>query len=852
MERFIRNLGRHFILTFILFWLASSAQSAPSAEVQKGLSWLEAQVQANGNLTNESTSLATPLQNRTEALLALKLLSTVPAPLADAVSAETEDNTEYLARRAVAMSMTGQNADAVIALLAARQNADGGFAGIPDHESAPLDTAVALLAFKATGYKASTVIANALGFLNQSANTNGGFGLSTTNGSSLYVTSYVLQALQAYSQSYALSQPITRAKQWLLSMQQSGGYADTLDNAMAILALAEITSDTGSYSGAVSALTASQQADGSWNSDPYLTALALRALFKASEGPAVPTAGQIAGTVIDAALQTGLRDVQIQLLEAPALTSVSSLDGKFILDNVAPGTYTVQISKIGYGMVNVGNVTVTIGSLYNLGTIALSPATNTATLSGRISDDTGAPVVGAAIVVTIVNGADTTATSNAAGDYQLTGLPLGSAAITVSKSGYDTAAANVQLAAGALFTFSPSLYPANTTPTTVELQTRVLDTINNPIAGAKMTVGSKTATSDADGKLILTGLSAGAFSATLEASGFTDVTLNGALIAGVNNIGDVQLAELATTSTLSGQVTDTASQKTIGGAVVLMQGTGMKSVTDTNGHYTLSGLSDTEVTLYVSAPGYFGRNVNATLGQAGHYRLDIALDKAVATGISISSVTTNASDYEPYSEVEAVATLSSTTPQAVDVTVRALVLDPTGNIVQEIQARPGLGAVNPPDLPITVPANGETAVPIDWYVLSALPGTYTLVVRASDLSGKVLVENSTAFTVLAATRIGGGITLDPPIAQASGEQPVHITADIVNAGNQTIKAGTVQVAVTLENPDTSGSAVQKTSLKTFMEGAPLSEPHGGAFDAAGNLYVANASERKIMKIAPDG
>jgi hypothetical protein len=422
----------------------------------------------------------------------------------------------------------------------------------------------------------------------------------------------------------------------------------------------------------------------------------------------------------------------------------------------------------------------------------------------------------------------------------------------VSKPDYDTATANVQLAAGALFTFSPSLYPANTTPTTVELRVRVLDTANYPIAGAKLTVGTQTAASDADGKLILTGLSAGAFSATLEASGFTDVTLNGALIAGVNNIGDVHLAELATTSTLSGQVTDTASQKTIGGAVVLMQGSNIKSVTDTNGHYTLSSLSDTEVTLYVSAPGYFGRNVNATLGQAGHYTLDIALDKAVASGISITSVTTNASDYEPYSKVEAVATLSSATLQDVDVTVRALVIDSSGNIVQEIQANPGLGAANPPDLPITVPANGSTAVPIGWHVLSAPPGAYTLVVRASDLSGRILVENSVAITVLAATRIGGGITLDPPIAQASGEQPVHITADIVNAGNQTIKAGTVQVAVTLENPDTSGPAVQKASLKAFMEGAPLNSPHGGVFDAAGHLYVANASERKIMKIAPDG
>jgi sugar lactone lactonase YvrE len=851
VERFIRSLVQSCTLTFVLFCFAAPVQSALSTEVQKGLSWLETQVQANGTLANEPASPATPLQNRAEALFTLKLLATIPASLTDTVLANGEDSTEYLARRAIAATMTGQNADAVIALLEARQNADGGFAGIPGHESAVLDTAMTLLAFKSAGYTSSTTITNALGFLDQSANPDGGFGLSAKNGSSLYVTSYALQALQAYSQSYALSQPIARARQWLLSMQQSGAYADTLDNAMAVLALADITPDAGSYSGAVSALAASQQADGSWHSDPYLTSLALRALFKASQGPAVPTAGQIAGTVIDAALQTGLGDVQIQLLEAPALTSVSSPDGKFTLDNVMPGTYTVQIGKAGYGMVNVGNVTVSAGSLYNLGTIALSPAANTATLSGRISDDTGAPVVGAAIVVT-VNGTDTTATSNAAGDYQLTGLPLGSAAITVSKSGYDTATANVQLTAGALFTFSPSLYPANTTPTTVELRVRVLDTANYPIAGAKLTVGSQTAASDADGRLILTGLSAGVFSATLEASGFTNVTLNGALIAGINNIGDVHLAELATTSTLSGQVTDTASQKTIGGAVVLMQGSSIQSVTDTDGHYTLSGLSDTEVTLYVSAPGYFGRNVNATLSPAGHYRLDIALDKAVSTGISISSVTTNASDYEPYSEVEAVATLSSTTSQDVDITLRALVLDPTGNIVQEIQANPGLGAVNPPDLPITVPANGETAVPIDWQVLSALPGTYTLVVRASDLSGKILVENSAAVMVLAATRIGGGITLDPPIAQASGEQPVHITADIVNAGNQTIKAGTVQVAVTLENPDTSGPAVQKTSLKTFLEGAPLSEPHGGAFDAAGNLYVANASERKIMKIAPDG
>ena len=147
----------------LLLLIVSLAGAEPPPEVARGLAWLASQVQPDGSLAGENSSIATPLQASAEALHTLQMLATVPAALTDALATDTEDNTEYLARRAITLRLAGRDVTDLISALTARQNDDGGFGGLPGHESNPLDTAWVLLALDAANSASGFAVPAALG-----------------------------------------------------------------------------------------------------------------------------------------------------------------------------------------------------------------------------------------------------------------------------------------------------------------------------------------------------------------------------------------------------------------------------------------------------------------------------------------------------------------------------------------------------------------------------------------------------------------------------------------------------------------------------------------------------------------
>lgn len=92
----LRQIAGYALLAFgFAFFNAAHAQLSP--EVQKGLSWLQAQVQANGSLVAETASLATAHQNRSETQTALKLLATPSTVLSNSLNGEQVNSTEDIA-----------------------------------------------------------------------------------------------------------------------------------------------------------------------------------------------------------------------------------------------------------------------------------------------------------------------------------------------------------------------------------------------------------------------------------------------------------------------------------------------------------------------------------------------------------------------------------------------------------------------------------------------------------------------------------------------------------------------------------------------------------------------------------
>jgi prenyltransferase beta subunit len=194
-----------------------------------------------------------------------------------------------IAQKLQILSKAGSDITQVIATLLESRNPDSGFGGAKGYPvSNNLDTALALQAFKAANYSDTTLLGQSLNYLISNQNTDGGWGFTSGDVSNTYVTSLVLRVLSTNSTVFFINQnTITQASAFLLAHQNTdGGFGNSpstiYDTALSLMSLIE--SGQGSaqaIQSGINYLTSSQLADGSWNDDPYSTALALQALAEA-------------------------------------------------------------------------------------------------------------------------------------------------------------------------------------------------------------------------------------------------------------------------------------------------------------------------------------------------------------------------------------------------------------------------------------------------------------------------------------------------------------------------------------------------------------------------------------------
>jgi len=214
-----------------LLSLAAMAQAqTPDQANSRGLAWLQTEVQPDGSLAHETSSVATPIQARAEALTALAQLATAPPTLVSQVSAGDATNIDYAARRVTALRAAGQDTAAAMVTLAAAQNTDGGWGLAPGYASDALDTALALTALQGSPSLQAGKIATAADFLVQNANADGGWG--PADASSHYVTASVLVAAQGFGSAGGMGDVSDGALAWLVAAQTAGSYTDVQRNAL--------------------------------------------------------------------------------------------------------------------------------------------------------------------------------------------------------------------------------------------------------------------------------------------------------------------------------------------------------------------------------------------------------------------------------------------------------------------------------------------------------------------------------------------------------------------------------------------------------------------------------------------
>jgi N-acetylneuraminic acid mutarotase len=148
----------------------------------------------------------------------------------------------------------------------------------------------------------------------------------------------------------------------------------------------------------------------------------------------------------------------------------------------------------------------------------------TATVSGVVTAATGGVIEGASVQIGTV-----TATTGADGRFELEDLPVGSATIVTSASGFDPLSESVNLVAGT------NTHDVVLTPTpTATVSGAVTAATGAVIEGASVKIGSVTGTTGADGRFELDDLPVGNATITTSAPDFVPRSESVNLIAGTN------------------------------------------------------------------------------------------------------------------------------------------------------------------------------------------------------------------------------------------------------------------------------------------------------------------------------
>ncbi len=837
-------------LAILLVWAGPAlAQQASEEAARRGAQWLRAQVQADGSLQSENVSVATPEVQRAEALHAISLVGSDPAPpaLITAVAENLSVEIEHVARALPALARANAPFSQLHAKLLAAQAESGEFGLYGGAAGTSLDTGLALSALAIAAEANAAYAMQAIAALASAASNSGSFTVSSEE--SVYVTCQALIGLQAWRDRFNVSSVVEPAAAWLLAQRSAGVFGSTLENAEALLALRGLTLDPTVFAPLSTALRSTQDQNGSWSNDPFLTARVVRALWSDGLPTPPPMTGSIQGSLANASTLLPVAGATLRLLSGPEVFATSRADGHFELRGVRPGENSLTISAFGYANRTVP-VIATAGSVVELGRILLSPASLYATLSGVVSDEGGQPIANATVAV----GTATAATSEI-GVYMIDEISAGSAVITVIAPGYQTLNQPLSFEGGIAYIFSPSLViEGSPNPQATDLIGRVVDAASHaPIANAAVSTASRSTTTDADGLFVLTQLDAGHVLVELTASAYVAQGYNVTLAQGRNDAGDLELSPRATSTSLSGRVLDFDSGMPVAAAAVSVVGTTLSATTNSDGAYSISGILNSSFQLSASATGYTTSRFDVSLPEHGDAQIDLRLAReSIESGVSFREIRTNKPEFAPYDEFEVEIEVHNGSGTPTELVIDVQVIDAEGRLAFQLKANARGGGPNPPNLPVAIPGNTIVEVELERILLRQPAGIYTLRARGVDNLGRIVAQGTASFTVRSESQLGGGLVVDPPVAQAGTETPIHFSAELTNLGNETLGAGPYELVVTLQNADPRNLPQPAAVISTLFNGPPLKRPLGMVSGEGDSVYLVNKESSQILRVGLDG
>lgn len=867
LHRLIVSLGLGFAL--LISFLALSAHAQNSPEVQRGLTWLQAQVQSDGALSGEVTSSATPVQTRSEAALAFVELTggaAVSEPLRAKLVLEAGEATEYLARKIIALKGIASDTTALISQLSHRQNVDGGFGSISGDSSTLLDTVWAYSAL--SGDPSFTGENTARSFILTKMESDGGLA-GDSAGQRIQNSALGIRALQFSGADLSVMNATRQLVQWLQAQQQANGSWNSSSylTAIALHALSSQGADSVACANARSYLMARQAADGSWDADPFLTAVILRALVITPTTAPTPQASSIAGIFVNPLSGTPIAGVQVSMTGTASSVATSGSDGRFAITGLSSGSYTLQLAKAGFASAS-RSATLGYGQSLDLGSIGMEQLASAGLVKGRVSDAVSTLAITGASV-TLSGPVTMTALTDSQGNYEFANVPAGAVSITVSKTGFSPVTAAGSIEVGRTLLFSPTLYEQNApgVPTTASLVGKVISAGTNvALPGVAIELnGVNLGVSGADGRFEIK-LAPQSYAMRIAPIGYDAVAASFLVSAGaVADMGTIALSPKRTTTELGGRITDKVSGKAVSGAQISLVG-GTSVVSGPDGSYTLPNLVGSIFDIRVAATGYLSQVLQLQVERPSAIAQDFAIVPEPVSAIDLSSLVVSPASVAAHASVgmSAIVTNSGTTAQ--DIVLMLQVLNQEGKVVATGSAftSDGVNLLGS----FSLGAAQQRAVTFKWNSAQFPPGSYRLtgsVVQAGTVSrenptGKVLATRSESLTITPSIQLVGSVASDPPVLQANTGATVKLSALLQNNGNIELGAQTYRLQVVDEktsavvnSSDVSSTALQSNQIDTlnFANWVPTS---GGNFrlevtvpgapelgKLTGKLYVGDAA-----------
>ena len=313
--------------------------------------------------------------------------------------------------------------------------------------------------------------------------------------------------------------------------------------------------------------------------------------------------GNVTGLVVNGG-GTGLAGVGVS---AAGLSTTSSADGSYTLNNLPAGSTTISASLSGF---QSASATVTVVAAATTAVPNIVLASGSGTITGTVKNTSGTAISGAS-----VGFGGGSATTDASGAYTLAGVPVGTVQLVASAAGFQSATQNVTVTGGATTTANFSLAAGSAAGTITGKVTNISNGV--VLSGATVSWSGGSVTSDTGGIYTLTNVAAGSRSITATKSGYLARTSTANATGGTTTTLNFQLA---TAGKISVKVV-AANGAVVGGATVTIKGgviaTTVTGSTATTGIFATSWIPIGTYTVTVAKTGHTTKSKSATVTSGG-------------------------------------------------------------------------------------------------------------------------------------------------------------------------------------------------------------------------------------------